>query len=195
MNDVSFEADGFEDQRSVLPVRTPLVSRTAARKKQWRRGLFAFAAACLVGTCAQGQTSFGTQNVGVSSAAQSVTVTAQVAGQVSTVEVLTLGTSGLDFAPGSGGATCASANLMAGQSCTQSITFTPTSPGQRNGAVVLLNSGGGVLDDCPTLQEAVMAWHRLAPEQKKRATVKVFGGPLYIAEEIERLHYGHKPRV
>ena len=145
MNDVSFEADGFEDQRSVLPVRTPLVSRTAARKKQWRRGLFAFAAACLVGTCAQGQTSFGRQNVGVSSAAQSVTVTAQVAGQVSTVEVLTLGTSGLDFAPGSGGATCASANLMAGQSCTQSITFTPTSPGQRNGAVVLLDSGGGVL--------------------------------------------------
>jgi hypothetical protein len=58
-----------------------------------------------------------------------------------------------------------------------------------------LNSGGGVLDDCPTLQEAVMAWHRLAPEQKKRATVKVFGGPLYIADEIERLHYGHKPRV
>jgi hypothetical protein len=40
-----------------------------------------------------------------------------------------------------------------------------------------------------------MAWHRLAPEQKKRATVKVFGGPLYIADEIERLHYGHKPRV
>ena len=58
-----------------------------------------------------------------------------------------------------------------------------------------LNSGGGVLDDCPTLQEAVMAWHRLAPEQKKRATVKVFGGPLYIADEIEWLHYGHKPRV
>src|ERR1700678_2551848 len=136
MNYVSFEVDGLEDQRSISPVPAPLVSRAAARamhslsssrasgvavpvvrKKQWRSGLFAVAVAFFLGTCAQGQTSFGTQNVAASSAAQSVTVTAQVAGQVSSVEVLTLGTSGLDFAPGSGGATCASANLMAGQSC------------------------------------------------------------------------------
>jgi len=26
-----------------------------------------------------------------------------------------------------------------------------------------LNDGAGILTDCPTLQEAVMAWHRLAP--------------------------------
>ena len=56
-----------------------------------------------------------------------------------------------------------------------------------------LNNGAGALTDCPTLQEAVMAWHRLAPEQKKRATVKVFGGPVYNAAQIERLHYGPKP--
>jgi hypothetical protein len=48
------------------------------------------------------------------------------------------------------------------------------------------------LTDCTTLQEAVLAWHRLAPEQKIRATVKVIGGPVYRAHEIERLHYGPK---
>jgi hypothetical protein len=39
----------------------------------------------------------------------------------------------------------------------------------------------------------VLAWQRLAPEQKIRATVKVIGGPVYGAYEIERLHYGTTP--
>jgi Protein of unknown function (DUF1236) len=37
-----------------------------------------------------------------------------------------------------------------------------------------LNNGAGKLTDYATLQEAVMAWHRLRPEQTKRATIKVF---------------------
>ena len=57
-----------------------------------------------------------------------------------------------------------------------------------------LNDGAGVLTDCPTLQQAVLAWQRLAPEQKIRATIKVIGGPVYRAHEIERLHYGPSPR-
>lgn len=57
-----------------------------------------------------------------------------------------------------------------------------------------LNDGAGALTDCATLQEAVLAWHRLAPEQKMRATVKVIGGPVYTAKEIERLHCGPKLR-
>ena len=56
-----------------------------------------------------------------------------------------------------------------------------------------LNNGAGALTDCATLQEAVLAWHRLAPEQKIRATVKVIGGPVYTVKEIERLLYGPKP--
>ena len=56
-----------------------------------------------------------------------------------------------------------------------------------------LNDGAGAQSDCATLQEAVLAWHRLAPEQKIRATVKVIGGPVYRAHEIERLHYEPKP--
>jgi hypothetical protein len=56
-----------------------------------------------------------------------------------------------------------------------------------------LNDGADKLTDFPTLQEAVMAWHRLRPEQTKRATIKVFGGPVYTATEIVRLHFGPKP--
>ncbi len=48
------------------------------------------------------------------------------------------------------------------------------------------------MTDCATLQEAVLAWDRLAPEQKIRATVKVIGGGVYRAHEIERLHYEPK---
>jgi hypothetical protein len=56
-----------------------------------------------------------------------------------------------------------------------------------------LNEGAGKLTDYATLQEAVMAWHRLRPEQTRRATIKVFGGPVYAASEIVRLHFGPKP--
>jgi hypothetical protein len=55
-----------------------------------------------------------------------------------------------------------------------------------------LNDGAGASTDCATLQEAVLAWHRLAPDQKIRATVNVIGGPVYTVKEIERLHYGPK---
>jgi hypothetical protein len=61
------------------------------------------------------------------------------------------------------------------------------------GRPATLNDGAGGLTDCATLQEAVLAWQRLAPEKKIRATVKVIGGPVYTAKEIERLHYGPKP--
>ncbi len=61
------------------------------------------------------------------------------------------------------------------------------------GQPATLNDGAGVLTDCATLQEAALAWHRLASEQKIRATVKVIGDPVYRSHEIERLRYGPKP--
>ena len=54
-----------------------------------------------------------------------------------------------------------------------------------------LNDGAGKLIDCATLQEAVMAWHRLRPEQTKRATIKVFGGPVYTARQ-ESFHKNYR---
>jgi hypothetical protein len=56
-----------------------------------------------------------------------------------------------------------------------------------------LNDGAGKLTDFATLQEAVVAWHALPSAQKIRATVKVIGGPVYTAHQIDRLHYGPKP--
>jgi hypothetical protein len=56
-----------------------------------------------------------------------------------------------------------------------------------------LNDGAGVQTDCLTLGEGVAAWRRLPPEQKIRATIKVIGGPVYTACQIDRLHEGPKP--
>jgi hypothetical protein len=63
------------------------------------------------------------------------------------------------------------------------------------GRPATLNKRAGVLTDCATLQEAVLGWQSLPPVQKIRATVKVIGGPVYSAHEIDRLHYGPKPGV
>jgi hypothetical protein len=55
------------------------------------------------------------------------------------------------------------------------------------------NDGAGKLTDCPTLQEAVWAWHALPSAQKVRATVKIIGGAVFTTHQIDRLHYGPKP--
>jgi hypothetical protein len=91
------------------------------------------------------QAVFAPQTVGTASAAQSVTVTATSAGTVSTIDILTVGVAGLDFARGGGTSTCASAHLAAGAKCTESVTFKPAAPGTRAGAVVLLDGAGKVL--------------------------------------------------
>ena len=118
---------------------------SATRSMPGRRGVFLSAAIFLAFASAQGQTVFGPQNVGSTSAAQTVTVTAQAAGQVSNIEVLTIGAPNLDFATVTAGSTCAAANLLRNQTCTQSVTFTPTAPGVRNGAVLLIDGAGSVV--------------------------------------------------
>ena len=110
--------------------------------KSFLRMLCALAALVLFGCSSLlAQTSFGTIAVGTASASQNVTVTAQFAGTVSTVDVLTLGQSGLDYAAAASG-TCANANLAVGNTCTVPVTFTPAAPGARPGAVLLLDSTG-----------------------------------------------------
>jgi hypothetical protein len=95
---------------------------------------------------AQGQSIFtAPQPVNSTAPSQSVTVAAQVAGTVSTVEVLTLGVASLEFAKGSGASSCESASLSAGATCKESVAFTPAVPGLRMGAVVLLDGNSTVL--------------------------------------------------
>jgi len=83
------------------------------------------------------QANFGTQTLGVSSNPQNVTVTLSGTGIVASVQVLTSGASGLDFAP-AGPGTCLSANSPG--TCTVSVSFTPTAPGLRVGAIVLMDA-------------------------------------------------------
>ncbi len=83
---------------------------------------------------------FGAQPVGTPTGAQAVTVTASTAGTVTSVEILTLGSSAGDFSAGTGTANCASATLAQGASCAASVTFTPAAPGLRLGAVVLVGT-------------------------------------------------------
>ena len=42
--------------------------------------------------------------------------------------------------------------------------------------------------DCPTLQEAVIAWRNLPGEQKETATIKLANGTVYTASEIVNLY-------
>jgi hypothetical protein len=84
------------------------------------------------------------QPVGTTSAPVAVTVGSKLAGQVSSVKVLTTGAAGLEFADAGGACTTASFT-GAGQSCTESVTFTPKWAGIQLGAVVLLGSSSQVL--------------------------------------------------
>jgi len=52
---------------------------------------------------------------------------------------------------------------------------------------------GAISTDWPTLRDAVVAWHRLRPEQARAATIRVIGGILYTAAEIPKLQLNSKP--
>src|SRR5208337_1046890 len=123
-----------------------LEEHSASKRARWKwqgRAL-GLAAWLLLATGAQAQ--FGTQPTGEVSGGQGITVTSVAAGTVSSVQVLTAGATGLDFALGAGASTCVRVTFAAaGQTCAESVTFTPTVPGLRVGAVVLLDGSGKVL--------------------------------------------------
>ena len=119
----------------------PLISGRQQSLRRIRNGMAGAAVLLMAAAAAQAQ--FGAQAVGTMSGNQGVTVTASAAGTVTSVEVLTLGAAGGDFAAGTGSSTCSGATLAAGATCTESVTFTPAAPGQRPGAVVLVGNVGG----------------------------------------------------
>ena len=53
---------------------------------------------------------------------------------------------------------------------------------------------GAVSTDFPTLRDAIMAWHRLRPEQAQRASIRIIGGPLFTAAEIPKLLNGARSK-
>jgi hypothetical protein len=53
---------------------------------------------------------------------------------------------------------------------------------------------GAVSTDFPTLKDAIMAWHRLRPEQAQRASIKIIDGQQYAAAEIQKLLNGSRSK-
>lgn len=122
------------------PHPSPRRFRLGAPHEAGRLLTFALAA-CAVAGAQSGATTFGLVAVG-SSGQQAITIANPSTGTVNSVSVLTQGQSGLDFLAGSGGDTCTHASLA---TCTFSVSFAPTVPGLRVGAVVLLDSNSNVL--------------------------------------------------
>ena len=83
--------------------------------------------------------------VGGPAEAGMATVRFSATGSVSAIKVLTQGIPNQDFAFAAGGS-CATGNTyFTGQICTVAVSFQPTAPGNRQGAVVLQASDGSVL--------------------------------------------------
>ncbi len=84
--------------------------------------------------------SFGGVNVGTAAAVQNLTYTFSAATTLSAVNILTMGTPGLDYKDG-GSSTCTAGTTYgttsANQSCTVTVVFAPSAPGLRSGAVTL----------------------------------------------------------
>jgi hypothetical protein len=53
---------------------------------------------------------------------------------------------------------------------------------------------GEAVTDCPTLQEAIIAWHRLPSERQRTATIRTAAN-VFTAQEIDRLYYGPEPEA
>ena len=121
------------------------------RARAWRKmGVVCLFAAGLFGTVnAHAQTatpstpaSFGSVNVGTAATPVAVTFNITAGGALGTPLVLTQGAQNKDFTLATGG-TCT--GTVAVGTCTVNVAFTPAYPGQRFGAVVLLDSGGNTL--------------------------------------------------
>lgn len=84
---------------------------------------------------------FGTVNVGTPSAVQTLTYTFNSNAQLTAINILTVGVSGLDYKDG-GSSTCTVGTpYTAGQSCTVTVGLTPSAPGMRAGSVTLFAQG------------------------------------------------------
>ena len=90
-------------------------------------------------------TNFGAINIGSTGSPTSVTLTFNTAATLGSISVLTRGATGLDFADTGTGSCSAGASYGAGDTCTESVTFTPTVAGNRFGAVTLADGSGVVL--------------------------------------------------
>ncbi len=88
-------------------------------------------------------------NVGSTSQVQTVSVGIHNAGTLGKIQVLTGGAPSLDYGYANSGTCSLSTSYSAGQSCTVAVTLSAKFPGARSGAVVLLDTNGGLMATQP----------------------------------------------
>jgi hypothetical protein len=145
-----------------FPVR--LNSRIAGRCTQSLIVALTLLLGLLAGSPARAQGVFAGQTaVGVAAPAQLVTIPVVQSGTVSSIQVLAQGSSGYDFSASAGGTCSTGIAYPAGQSCTVNVTFKPVYPGQRLGAVALLDASGKTLGSAVLSGSALGAIGALVP--------------------------------
>lgn len=87
----------------------------------------------------------GITAVGAAAPKQSVTLTLAASGIVDAVLVTTYGSQGFDFVDAHSGTCTRGANYLHGQACSVDVTFQPAAPGERQGAVMVLDRSKSVL--------------------------------------------------
>jgi len=114
--------------------------RFSSLGQQFQRIAFiVFAGALSITGYGQTVTDFGDAlPVSTGTTTRTVLVPYQTAGMASSIRVVTAGIAGKDFTTTDEG-TCATGTFLVGQSCSISVTFSPKAPGERVGAVVVLN--------------------------------------------------------
>ncbi len=99
----------------------------------------------------------GNTAVGSAAAPQAVSLTLPEGGTLASIQVLTQGSPNLDFTLQPGGTCTTGLSYLSGQQCTVLVAFAPTYPGQRRGAVVLLDGNHNPLATRTVLASATGA--------------------------------------
>ena len=85
-----------------------------------------------------------TEPVGTASGPQTATILLSSSFTLGSISVVTQGAPNLDFNLAPGGTCTVGTAYAAGQTCTVKFTFTPTAPGQRMGAIVIVDVSGNL---------------------------------------------------
>ena len=96
---------------------------------------------------AQADIHFATETSQSGSDTQAVPVSFKLAGSLAEIRVLSAGASNADFRLLPGGTCSVGQSYAASQACVAQVKFTPQAPGERRGAVLLLDQTGNVLGE------------------------------------------------
>ena len=110
-----------------------------------------------------GAANFGSMSVTTPTTPQILTFSIAAGTTIGTVQVLTAGATGLDFAGTNTSSPCAAKTYASATSCTVNLTFTPAFPGVRMGAIVFGDPNGNVLATVPIYGTGIGAEIGFAP--------------------------------